>query len=153
MSERLINRMTAPLARRVMNMVTRGVVSAVNAASKMQGVQLRLLAGEIKDKVEHFEPYGFTSHPKEGSEAVVVFAAGDRSHGLCIVVSDRRYRLTTLVSGEVALYDDLGHVVKLGRSGIEVDGGGHMIKISNTPKVRFETIRVECTGNFYSNVP
>lgn len=74
----------------------------------MQGLQLRLTAGEVKDRVEHFEPYGYTSHPLPGAEAVVAFVGGDRSHGVAIVVGDRRFRLAGLKPGEVALYSDEG---------------------------------------------
>ena len=140
-------KMIAPYARRISNMLARGTLAAVNAASKMQGLQLRLLAGEVKDNVEHFEPYGFTSNPKGGAEAVAVFLDGDRSHGIAIVVADRRYRLTGLQTGEVALHDDQGQKVHLTRNGIVIDGAGLPMTITNTPKVRMETDMLECTGD------
>lgn len=113
-------KMIAPYARRLSNMLARGTVAAVNAASKMQGLQLRILAGEVKDNVEHFEPYGFTSNPNGGAEAVAVFLDGDRSHGIVVCVADRRYRLTGLKTGEVALHDDQGQKVHLTRDGIVI---------------------------------
>ena len=148
-------KMIAPYARRISNMLARGTLAAVNAASKMQGLQLRLLAGEVKDNVEHFEPYGFTSNPKGGAEAVAVFLDGDRSHGIAIVVADRRYRLTGLQTGEVALHDDQGQKVHLTRTGIVIDGGGLPLTIQNAPtvtmkaatKVRMETALLEVTGD------
>lgn len=148
-------KMMAPYARRISNMLARGTLAAVNAASKMQGLQLRLLAGEVKDSVEHFEPYGFTSNPKCGAEAVAVFLDGDRSHGIAIVVADRRYRLTGLQTGEVALHDDQGQKVHLTRAGIVIDGGGLPLTIQNAPtvtmkaatKVRMETALLEVTGD------
>lgn len=133
MSERLIARMIGPLGRAVANMVARGSVALANAATKMQTLQLRLLSGEVKDGVEHFEPYGFTSCPKPGAEALVLFLGGDRSHGVAVAVGDRRYRLVGLDEGEVALFDDLGHKVHLTRGGIVVDGAGHVVTIQNTP--------------------
>jgi phage baseplate assembly protein V len=101
----------------ITNMIARGVVAMVNAGSKMQGLQLRLTAGEIKGGVEHFEPYGYTSHPLPGAEALVVFVGGDRSHGVAIVVGDRKFRLQGLKPGEVALYSDEGDtlIFKRGR--------------------------------------
>lgn len=152
MSDRLLARALAPVTRRLGNMLARGVVRGVNAALKMQGLQVSLLAGEVKDGLEHCESYGLTAHPHAGAEAVVVFLGGDRSHGLVIATPDRRYRLTGLASGEVALHDDLGHIVKLGRNGMMLQGGGHTITVTDTPKVRFETPRVECTGEFYAHV-
>lgn len=45
---------------------------------------------------------------------------GDREHSIAICVADRRYRLTGLTSGEVALYDDQGQEVVLAREGIRI---------------------------------
>jgi phage gp45-like len=49
-----------------------------------------------------------------------VFPGGLRSHGVVLAVEDRRYRLTGLEDGEVALFDDLGNIIKLGRERIEM---------------------------------
>lgn len=122
-------------AQKISNMLSRGVVTLANAAGKMQTLQVSLLDDEAKDDVEHFEPYGFTSNPQAGAEVLAAFIEGDRSHGIVICAADRRYRLAALKSGEVALYDDLGHVIKLARTGIEITGAGHEIKITNCPKV------------------
>lgn len=110
-------KMLGPMARRISSMVARGQVLAVNSAAKLQSLQLGLLAGETKDRVEHFEPFGFTSKPKPGAEHITLFVDGDRSHGITIVVADRRYRLTTLQDGEAALYDAFGNKVHLKSDG------------------------------------
>lgn len=107
----------APLARRLGNIVARGAVSAVNSGTKMQSLQLRLMADEAKDNVEHFEPFGFTSKPLAGAEHVTVFMDGDRSHGITIVVADRRYRLTGLQDGEAALHDAYGNKAHFKKDG------------------------------------
>ena len=139
-------KLMAPLRRSLGNLIARGVVTAVNAASKMQTLQIRLMADESKSDVEHFEPYGFTSHPKPGAEQVALFPDGDRSHGMVIVVADRRYRLQGLESGEMAIHDDQGQKVHLTRSGIVVDGAGKPILFQNAPKARFE-MDIESTGD------
>ncbi|MFV2291099.1 baseplate assembly protein, partial [Escherichia coli] len=72
--------------------------------------------------------------------------AGDRSHGVVVVVADRRYRLKGLRRGEVALYDDQGQSVVLTRSGLVVNGGGTPIIFQNAPKARFE-MPVESTAD------
>jgi len=149
-----IAKLIAPFARRLGNMLARGSVAAVNAASKMQMLQVRLLADEVKDSVEHVEPYGFTAHPKAGAEAIAAFFDGDRSHGVVLVVADRRYRLTGLAEGEMAIHDDLGQKVHLTRGGIVIDGAGLPLTIQNVPtatikastKVRLETALLEVTG-------
>lgn len=153
MSERVLARALAPVTRRIANMTARGVVTMVNAALKMQGLQVSLLAGEVKDGLEHCESYGFTAHPHDGAEAVALFLGGDRSHGLVLATPDRRYRLTGFEKGEVAIYDDLGHCVKLARSGIVIDGGGHDLLITNAAKIRCETPLLECTGDITAHVP
>lgn len=135
MDERFLSRAMAPFARRISNMLARGTVTLVNAATKMQNLQVRLLADESKDRVEHFEQYGFTSHPNVGAECIAVFLDGDRSHGVVICAADRRYRLTNLAAGEVAIHDDQGQKVHLTRTGIVVDGGGRDITIQNAPNV------------------
>ncbi len=131
---RTINKITAPLARRVNLMVARGVLSLVNDAAKMQGVQVKLLSGEVRD-MERFQNYGFTSQPHAGAEVAAVFVGGNRDHGLVLAVDDRRYRVKALAAGEVALFDDLGHTITLTRAGIVISGGSHAITIVNCPQV------------------
>ena len=149
-----LGKMLAPFARRLGNMLARGSVASANGAGKMRTLQIRMMADETKDNVEHFEPYGFTSEVMPGSEPIAAFFDGDRSHGVVLVVADRRYRLTGMKSGEVALYDDQGQKVYLTRTGIVINGANLPLVIQNVPtatikagtKVRFETPLLEVTG-------
>lgn len=127
MNARDLSKLTAPLARSIQNMLARGTVALANASTKMQTLQLKLLADEVSANVEHFEPYGFTSRPRAGAEAVTVFLDGDRSHGITVVVADRRYRLTGLEEGDVALHDDKGQSIVLGADGIKITGNVEVI--------------------------
>ena len=127
--------MIKELSRAITNMLSRGTVTLVNAVGKMQLLQVALLSDEAKEGVEHFESYGFTSNPQIGAEVLTAFIEGDRSHGIVICATDRRYRIQNLVSGEVAIYDDLGHTIKLTRAGIVISGGTHVINIVNCPSV------------------
>lgn len=103
MSERMLARMLAPLRRGMDAMISRAVVSAVQQR-KIQALQVKLMADEVKGDVEHFEAYGLTAHPLGGAEALTVFPAGDRSHGIVAVVTDRRYRPAEMEAGEVCLF-------------------------------------------------
>lgn len=94
-------------------------MTLADGSKKMRSVQVRLLADEVRDDLEHAEPYGFTSEPHPEAEAFSLFFGGDRSHGIVFCVADRRYRLKPLKTGEVALYDDLNQKVHLTREGIE----------------------------------
>lgn len=134
------------LQRQVLSLIGRAVVKSIDAASKCQTVDVELVGGQPKSGIEHFEPYGFTSRAKSGAEAVVLFPDGDRSHAVVVSISDRRYRIKGLKTGEVAFYDDQGQTVTLTRNGIVVDGGGKVIIFKNAPKARFE-MPVESTGS------
>lgn len=96
-------------------LLARGTVVLAHSANKLQSLQMRLTAGEVNDDMEHFEPYGFTSNPLAGAEGIATFLGGDRSHGVVLVVADRRYRLKALAAGEVAIYTDEGDKIHFKR--------------------------------------
>jgi len=133
------------MSRGISNLLARAVVRGLDTATKCQMLQIEMAGGEGKSDIEHFEPYGFTAAPLIGAEAVAAYFDGDRSHGVVLVVSDRRYRIKGLQSGEVAVYDDLGQSVTLTRAGIVVNGAGNLITFTNAPKARFE-MDIEATG-------
>jgi phage baseplate assembly protein V len=132
---RTINKLLAPIRRAQRLLVSRATVGLVDDRPKMQTAQMQMLDGEVRDGVEVFQSYGLTTVPHAGAEAVVVAAGGNRDHGLVIAHGDRRFRLTGLAGGEVALHDDLGHVIILTRGGIAILGGGHDINISGAPNI------------------
>lgn len=121
-----------------MNSVARGMVALVEPASKMQALQMRLVAGETKDNMEHFEPYGLTSNPLPGAEGVAVFVGGDRSHGIVVCVADRRFRLQDLKGGEVALYTDEGDVLHFKRGRV-IEVKTLTLKVDAADSVEFAT--------------
>lgn len=131
---------------RVMNpiklMFGRAVVLLVQDTLKLQGLQISLLADEVRDNVERFQNYGFTSHPLPGAEAVAASVAGNRGHVVVIAVDDRRYRLRGLAAGEVAIYSDEGDKVVLKRGGV--------IEVTAATKLRLVTPLVECTGALHA---
>lgn len=139
MSPRALARLLGPLRRSINLMVGRAVVSLVNDALKMQGVQVALLADEVRDNVERFQEYGFTSHPKPGAEAVVVAVGGSRNQLVVIACDDRRYRLAGLAEGEVALYTDEGDKIVLKR--------GNVIEVTAATKVQLTTPLLEVAGD------
>ena len=111
---------------RLQDLFARGVVLASAGAKKMRELQVRLLADEVRDELEHVEPYGFTSEPKDDGkpEAFAFFFDGDRSHGVVFAVADRRFRIRNMKPGEVAIYDDLGQKIYLTRGGIRLETPG-----------------------------
>lgn len=118
-----------PLVIRTVNTVARAVIQRADDGKKLQLVQLGVLAGETVDGAtgagaENFQPYGFTSVPLAGAEAVVVFPNGDRGHPLVVAVSDRRYRPSGGAPGQVTMYHHAGaKVTMLANGNIEVQPG------------------------------
>ncbi|KFK95014.1 MULTISPECIES: phage baseplate assembly protein V [unclassified Serratia (in: enterobacteria)] len=133
-----MNRMISSLQRGLSNLLVRAVVRRSDSESKSQSLQIQMIADELKDNIEHLEPYGFTSAPHVGAEAVAAFPDGDRSHGVVLVVADRRYRITGLKNGEVALYSDEGDSIILRRSNtVEVNTKHYVVNAQE--KVTFNT--------------
>ncbi len=130
---------------RVRGMIARAVLNLVNDATKLQALQVTLLADQVADEVEHFQHYGFTSVPHAGAEGIALAIGGSTGNTVVVNVDDRRYRLKALPNGEVALYDDLGHKVHLTRDGIVIDGAGQLVKMVNLTKLRIEA-DIEATG-------
>lgn len=112
--------------KRLLNMLARAVIERIDDSAPLQELMIQIFAGEYRDKVERLQQYGFTSVPLPGAEAATLFLNGNRDHGLVIAVDDRRYRLTGLAGGEVALYTDEGDKIHFKR------GGTIVVKASNS---------------------
>lgn len=97
-----------PYGRRIKLIVTRAIVKLVVPDKKWQELQVVALKHEVLDGIEHVEPYGMTAHPLKESQAILLSQGGRRANTLAIMVGDRRYRLTGLPEGAVALYDASG---------------------------------------------
>lgn len=133
------------MMKRSSNFLVRGVLALVGAGSKMQSVQMQLTADEVKDDMEHFEPYGLTSNPHPGAEGLTAFINGDRSHGVVLCISDRRFRLQALKTGEVALYTDEGDFLHFKR-GREIAIETLTLNVKATTGVNFDTPLISTTG-------
>lgn len=150
MVARLVTRLTAPLARRVRLLARRAVVRLVYDDPKLQELQLAIFSGEIRDRVERWQDYGYSSHPLPGAEAIVLALGGNTDHCAVIKVDDRRYRLTGLAEGEVAMYDDLGKAIHFKRDGsIHIYGAGQLL-VEAATKVTLTTPLLEVSGNITS---
>lgn len=141
-----LRRFIAPLTRRVMLMVSRGTLGPIDDSTDLQRGQVTMLAGETRDRVERVQPFGFSSVPLPGSDALIICVGGNRDHPVVVNVDDRRFRPTGLGAGEVCIYSSqTGHriTLKADRS-IEIEGENVLIKAAE--KVRLETPQLEVTG-------
>lgn len=143
------SRVLGPIRRRLAHLVARAVVTLVNDAAKMQTLQLGLLADEALDGVEHWQPYGFTYKPHTGAEALVLAAGGHRAHSVVIACADRRYRLTGLEDGEVAIYTDEQDKIHLKRGKV-IDIETDTLNVKAATAVNFDTPVITQTGRIVS---
>lgn len=130
------------LARSLSNLLSRAVLRGLNTATKCQMLQIAMPGEEGKSDIEHLEPYGFTSAPLAGAEAVAAYFDGDRSHGVVLVVADRRYRIKGLSAGEVAIYSDEGDSIVLKRGNQMVVNTKQFV-VNATEKATFHTPLLE----------
>ena len=85
-----------------------GTIKLVKNALKTPTLQVELTKGFVVDDVRYVEPYGFTSHPINGAECLVLNMDGCGDKPVALVAGGRLYRLQTLKPGEIALYTDEG---------------------------------------------
>jgi len=154
-----IRQLLRPIANRVANVAARAVVQLVNDAKKLQLLQVGVLADEDGDDAEHHQPYGFSSVPLAGAEAILVYPNGDRSHPLAITVSDRRHRPTGGEAGEVTMYHhggarvtmlNNGNLLVRAAPGAEVlvdDGSGSTEPLVKRSEFNAHTHQVATTGS------
>lgn len=105
--------MSGQIWRRLQLMVAQGIGRLIGA----EFVQADALDAENLPKLLRLEPYGYSYRAKPGCEVYALFPGGDRAVGLAFLIGDKRYQMD-LLEGEVALHDDEGNFVKLGRNGV-----------------------------------
>ena len=105
---KVVRDIVKPLQNKVLLLVGRGILLAVKDDQKIQQLQVTLLADEVKDQVESFAHFGFTSNPPANTEVIMVSVAGSRDHGVVIATENRELRLKGLASGDSAQYNKNG---------------------------------------------
>lgn len=117
-SIRDVQKLLAPLQRRLRLIADRAIVTLVNDALQRQNLQLKVLADEGADDVERFQNYGHTSVPPEGSEAIVLGVGGARAGLVAIAVEHKAVRPKDLEAGDSCLYHLEGHNLTLREDGV-----------------------------------
>lgn len=152
MNDSILQRMLAPVVRRIQLLLGRGVLTGVNDALKAQNMQITAMDDETFDEVERLQQYGQISVPLPGAEVVFGCLGAQRDQAVILVAEDRRYRPTGLPAGDSGLYHFEGHRIRLTKEGrciitcktIEVFADEHMLV--DTPKTIY-TGDVEIQGN------
>ncbi|AZQ10169.1 phage baseplate assembly protein V [Shewanella khirikhana] len=115
-TERYIDKLLAPIRRRITGMLTRAVVTGIVEDLQRQNLQLKMHADESGDNIERFQNYGISSYPPAGAEAIVAALGGSLSGLVAIAVEDKKYRPQG-ESGDVFLYHLDGHKIRLTQAG------------------------------------
>lgn len=106
---------------RALNMLAKAVTKKIIDTLGRQTAQVEVTKGELIDDMERMQDYGFTSNPPvAGTDAIVAFLGGSREQGVIIRMENRQFRLKALEAGEVAMFDDLGNVFKMGREAVDL---------------------------------
>lgn len=117
----MLDALLRALRQRIANLAARGVVLLVADGNAVQQLQVRVLAGELRDRVQRVQPYGFNSVPLGGAYPVVLLCpGGDRAQALAVAVDDVRHRPTGGEPGESGLYDSHGNRVRLRNGVLEI---------------------------------
>lgn len=121
-----------------MSTIERGTITASKNNDQLRELQVQLQDNYVQDELEHLEPYGFSSEPHcdKQTDAMVAFLGNQRGHGIVLSVTDRRYRITQMKTGEVCIYDDKKRHVYLKQDGIEIDGADSPITVKTTNSVK-----------------
>ena len=120
-----------------MSTIERGTITASKNNDQLRELQVQLQDNYVQDELEHLEPYGFSSEPHcdKQTDAMIAFLGNQRGHGIVLSVTDRRYRITQMKTGEVCIYDDKKRHVYLKQDGIEIDGADSPITVKTTNSV------------------
>jgi len=125
---KLINRLRI----KIVLLIGRSILAAINNSGGTQKVQVVALYDETISGIERFQEYGLETYPKKDAEILVAFINGNRDQGIALCAHDRRYRPRDLSEGDVAMYTD-------------ADGGGdHRIHLCSGKKINIvgEAIKI-----------
>lgn len=123
MNQSIFERILSPIKRKIMLMIGKCILMAVDNSGKVMKLQLSGLKNETITDIERYQEYGFESYPKKDCEVLSAFIDGNRDNGVVICVSDRRYRPTNLSEGDVCVYDYSGLRITLDVTGITIKTG------------------------------
>lgn len=147
-SERYIERLLAPIKRRITGMLTRAVVSGIVEDLQRQNLQVKMHADESADNVERFQNYGMSSFPPTGAEAIVAALGGSLSGLVAIAVEDKKCRPQGEI-GDVFLYHLEGHKIRLTKDGkIILTATDVIFEITNTFSIAATDVIFDVSNSF-----
>lgn len=147
-TERYMDRLLAPIKRRITGMLTRAVVSGIVEDLQRQNLQVKMHADESADNIERFQNYGVSSFPPAGSEAIVAALGGSLSGLVAIAVEDKKCRPKGEI-GDVFLYHLEGHKIRLTKDGkIILTATDVIFEITNTFSIAATDVIFDTSNSF-----
>jgi phage gp45-like len=73
-------------------------------------LQVQILSGEVKDRIEHLLPYGRSASPAAG-DALLLTVGGSRDQVVCVAVDNPALRIARLAPGEFGDSDGFSVIV------------------------------------------
>ncbi|WP_323878309.1 phage baseplate assembly protein V [Aeromonas hydrophila] len=140
-----VQKLLAPLSRRLRLIADRGIVTQVDDSRNRQNLQIKVLADEVADDVERFQNYGHTSVPPSGSENIVIGVGGARAGLVAIAVEHKGVRPKDLDEGDSCLYHLEGHRIILRKNGV-VEIIAKSVIISASEKITMMSPDTEIQG-------
>lgn len=127
-----IKKLLRPIKNRIMLLIGRAILSAINNTGKIQKIKVSGLKGEVMSEVERPQSYGVeTSPPLSNTEVIVGAINGNRENGIALIVANHDARPSGLLTGDVFLYDNRGHQIELTVSGIKLKSGDAALWLPN----------------------
>jgi len=100
-----LNKLLMPIRRSISIMIAKALLTSITDGDKeIQIVQIDLGNDQAASDVERIQNFGFTSHPKEGAQAIVLSINGNRDHMIVIAVDDSNFR-PSVAQGDSVMYN------------------------------------------------
>lgn len=115
-TERYLNKLLAPIRRKITGYISRALVSGVIEDLQRQNIQVQIHADESADNIERFQDYGFSSFPPAGSEAIIAALGGNLGNLVALAVEDKKVRPQG-EQDDVFMYHREGHNIRLTKDG------------------------------------
>lgn len=112
--------MLASVAQRLRMALTRGRIVKAALNPKRALVQISGLAGETKNKLELFLPFGMSAFPTGKEDVILLQIGGSRSHLVALFADSPALRIQDLQKGEFGFRDGQGQQIVFRQDKIEI---------------------------------
>jgi len=101
----MVNKLMMPIKRGISVMIAKALITSVTDGNKtIQLVQVDLGNNQAASDIERVQNFGFSSHPKNLAQAIVLALAGNRDHMVVIAVDDSNFR-PGVAKGDSVVYN------------------------------------------------